>query len=401
MPHRKCRFVEEDCIFIASFGFRDGCGTQFCSKHKQENMINLLCKLCNCGKSRPTYNYEGLSANFCKECKGSDMINVNDKKCFCGRVKPTFNLAGLLPKFCAKCKTDEMIDVYSKRCKCEKSCNPCFNYTGLKAEYCSKCKLENMIDVTHNRCKCGKVQPGFNYTGLKAEYCKECKLEGMILTNKRTCIQCSNQATYNLFGLKPEYCNKCRTDDMINVVDKCKNDTCVNTGSIKYKYYCTFCFQHLFPNDPATCQIRKKTKENYVRDFLKNNFDNFLHDIPLWTGNCDCSHRRRIDHRLLVGNTLLCIETDENQHKKYNKEDEELRYDDLYMIHGGKFIFIRFNPDKYRNNLETSVNPYMKRRMSELKEEIEKQIERIKKEENNDLLEIIYLFYDGYNSKYN
>jgi hypothetical protein len=397
MPHRKCRFVEEDCTFIASFGFRDGCGTQFCSKHKQENMINLLCKLCNCGKSRPTYNYEGLSANFCKECKESDMINVNDKKCFCGRVKPTFNLAGLLPKFCAKCKTEEMIDVYSKQCKCEKSSKPCFNYEGLKAEYCSKCKLENMIDVTHNRCKCGKVQPGFNYIGLKAEYCKECKLEGMILINKRTCIQCSNQATYNLFGLKPEYCNKCRTDDMINVVDKCKNDTCVNTGSIKYKYYCTFCFQHLFPDDPATSQIRKKTKENYVRDFLKNNFDNFLHDIPLWTGNCDCSHRRRIDHRLLVGNTLLCIETDENQHKKYNKEDEELRYDDLYMIHGGKFIFIRFNPDKYRNNLETSVNPCMKRRMPELKEEIEKQVERIKKDENNDLLEIIYLFYDGYN----
>jgi hypothetical protein len=44
-------------------------------------MINLLCKLCSCGKARPTYNFEGLSANFCLECKTSDMINVNDKKC--------------------------------------------------------------------------------------------------------------------------------------------------------------------------------------------------------------------------------------------------------------------------------------------------------------------------------
>jgi hypothetical protein len=26
----------------------------------------------------------------------------------------------------------------------------------------------------------------------------------------------------------------------------------------------------------------------------------------------------------LIGNTLLCIETDENQHKGYDKEDEEL-----------------------------------------------------------------------------
>jgi hypothetical protein len=42
----------------------------------------------------------------------------------------------------------------------------------------------------------------------------------------------------------------------------------------------------------------------------------------------------------------------------------------------------------------------MKRRMIELKEEIEKQIERIKKEENKELLEIHYLFYDGYKSRF-
>jgi hypothetical protein len=34
--------------------------------------------------------------------------------------------------------------------------------------------------------------------------------------------------------------------------------------------------------------------------------------------------------------------------------------------------------------------------MMVLKEEIEKQIERIKKEENKELLEIHYLFYDGF-----
>lgn len=99
---------------------------------------------------------------------------------------------------------------------------------------------------------------------------------------------------------------------------------------------------------------------------------------------------------MLVGNTLLCIETDENQHKKYNKKDEEIRYNDLYMLHGGKFIFIRFNPDKFVNHLGTKINPYMKLRMKYLKEEIEKQIARIEKEENTELLEIHYLFYDGY-----
>ena len=116
--------------------------------------------------------------------------------------------------------------------------------------------------------------------------------------------------------------------------------------------------------------------------------------MPLWTGNCDCSHRRRIDHRKLFGNTLLCIETDENQHKGYDKDDEEIRYDDLYMLHSGKFIFIRFNPDKFKDKNGKSINPMMYTRLPILKEEIEKQIKRIENEENKELLEIIKLYYD-------
>lgn len=93
---------------------------------------------------------------------------------------------------------------------------------------------------------------------------------------------------------------------------------------------------------------------------------------------------------------MLCIEVDEHQHKKYNKTDEDIRYDDLYMLHGGKFIFIRFNPDPFTNLFGTKKNPYMKRRMEYLMDEIIKQIERIHNEENTELLEIEYLFYDGY-----
>ena len=82
--HKKCMYtnnddVDEKCKFIASFGTNKILGTKFCSKHKEPGMINLLCKLCICGKARPTYNLEGLSANFCLQCKTNDMVNVNDK----------------------------------------------------------------------------------------------------------------------------------------------------------------------------------------------------------------------------------------------------------------------------------------------------------------------------------
>ena len=384
--HKKCKFAG-GCALVASFGYYDGNRGQFCSKHKEKDMINLLCKLCECGKARPTYNFEGLSANYCKLCMQEGMINVNDKKCKCGKVKPTFNLKGLKPEYCKSCKTDEMINVVNDPCKCGKSTRPNFNFEGLRPEYCSQCKTDGMIDVTHKRCKCGKFQPSFNYNDLQPEFCKLCKKDGMVLLRKRLCIVCKqNQCSFNLYGLKPRYCKQCKTEEMINVVDKCKNDMCVNSGNIKYKYYCSFCYQHLFPDDELTKNIRLKTRENYVRDFLKENFDGFVHDIPLWTGNCDCSHRRRIDFRKLIGNTLLCIEVDEEQHKRYNNKDEEIRYDDLFMIHGGKFVFIRFNPDKFINLNGTVKNPYMKIRLEQLKNKIIKQKKKINNKENNNLL---------------
>lgn len=394
--HKKCK-SNEGCLLTASFGYKDGSGTQFCSKHKADGMVNLLCKLCHCGKARPTYNYEGDSANFCKECKEDGMINVNDNPCKCGKSRPTFNFEGLKAEYCAQCKKSDMINVRDEPCKCGKSSKPNFNFEGLKPEYCSQCMTDGMVDIVHARCNCGKFQPSFNYKDLQPRFCKDCKKDGMIMLRKRLCIQCKKgQSTYNLFGLKAKYCISCKTDEMINISDKCKFEHCVRSGNIKYKYYCTFCYQHLFPNDEASKNIRVKTKENYVRDFLKDTFEGFIHDIPLWTGNCDCSHRRRIDFRKLIGNTLLCIEVDENQHKRYKEKDEEIRYDDLFMLHGGKFIFIRFNPDQFTNNSGTKKNPYMKRRMEYLEKEIYNQINRIDNEENNDLLEISYLFYDNF-----
>lgn len=394
MPHKKCLF-EEGCEFIASFGYL-GKGTRYCSKHKEENMINLICKKCFCGKKRPTYNYEGLTANFCSECKEDGMINVNDKNCKCNLSKPTFNFSGLKAEFCSKCRTNGMINVKDEPCVCKISSKPCFNYPGKKPRYCSKCQLPGMIDVYRKYCKCGLVQPSFNYKGLVPEYCGKCKLDGMKMIRKRLCIECKvKQATYNYEGKKGQFCNSCKKEDMINVIDKCKSGLCYNAGNIKYNYYCTLCFQYLFPDNPLSLQIRQKTKENAVRDFINENFDGFKHDQPLWTGSCDCTHKRRIDHRKLIGNTLLCIETDEFQHKTYNKEDEVIRYDDLYMLHGGKFVFIRFNPDKYYNSNGTLKNPCMKIRLDVLEKEINRQIERIENEKNIELLEVVHLFYDG------
>ena len=48
-----------------------------------------------------------------------------------------------------------------------------------------------------------------------------------------------------------------------------------------------------------------------------------------------------------INNTMLCIEINENQHKRDMKCHENIRYDNLFMDFNGKYIFIRYNPDKF------------------------------------------------------
>ena len=213
-------------------------------------------------------------------------------------------------------------------------------------------------------CQCGKAQPIYNEPGeTKAICCSFCKTETMVDVKNRKC--------------------------------KANNNTlCDMRGNRKYKGYCARCFQYLFPTDPLTFQIRSKTKEIAVRDFINSNFDGWVHDKPLYTGHCDCTIRRRIDHRVLIGNTLLVVETDENQHKGYDRIDEEIRHHDLYMGYSGKWIYIRFNPDKYKSKHGKNKNPEIATRLIELKKMIEKQIKRIEHGENTDDIEIIRMYYD-------
>jgi len=372
----------------------DGLKSSFCNDCKEENMVNLLFKKCKCGK-RARYNYPELKSEYCKDCKSNEMIDCEKKRCKCG-IMASFNYEGLKPLYCKTCKQEGMVGLSHLKCKCGKS-RPTFNFEGLKAEYCVICKQKEMINVIDCKCICGKSVPSFNYHGLKPKYCASCKDKEMINVKNKMCNCGKCYPTFNFEGLKPEFCVSCKKDKMINVKhDRCKGENCQTLGNKNYKDYCANCYQHLFPLDPLTFQIRSKTKEIAVRDFINTKFEGFQHDKPLWYNEtaCDCTTKRRIDHRKLINGTLLCIETDENQHKSYSKADEEARYNDLFMAYGGKFIFIRFNPDKYKDENGKSCNPMLFNRLTILEYEIKKQIKRIENEENTDLLEVIELYYD-------
>lgn len=158
-------------------------------------------------------------------------------------------------------------------------------------------------------------------------------------------------------------------------------------GWSKYDGYCARCFKRVFPDDPRSKVVYEHTKEIKVRNMLNTHFEGFIHDKTLYTGNCKCAHRRRIDHRKLIGNTMLAIETDEFAHVSYPQEQEEIRYNDLAMIFTGKWVWIRFNPDDNRDK-----TPFWMKKLL-LWQEVEKQIVRITEEQNTELVEIIKMFY--------
>jgi hypothetical protein len=283
------------------------------------------------------------------------------------------------------------------------------------ATHCTDHQLKGIMVSYKFPCKCpqgkkegkrkiyGKVD---EKTGkIKATNCIFCKTDDMFSsqpTENKVCDHCNKtRATYGFPGKGMSRCFSCKEDlmeDLAHLSQRCINckDWVDSRRGIKeLDDYCSPCFQQIFPLDLRTLKMHRKTKEIAVRDFINLNYQGFQHDKPLeYSIDCDCTHRRRIDHRKLFGNTMLCIETDEYQHKKYDSQDENDRYHDLFMAFSCKFIFIRFNPDSYIDSYGDNTNPPLSNRLDELKTMIDNQIERIECELNTEPLEVHYLFFD-------
>ena len=159
----------------------------------------------------------------------------------------------------------------------------------------------------------------------------------------------------------------------------------------KYSQNCFDCFVNYYPDDPRSEKgSRLKRRETVVREAIDGAFKDFIHDKSFFTSGC-CDHRRRIDHRIPINGTLLAIETDENAHVGYDKDDENIRYDDLVVAFGTKFVFIRFNCDTNRE--EHGAKTSLEHKIRALLECIATQIARIEKNENTELCDVVKLFY--------
>jgi len=355
------RCKSKDCKKSASFA-NHGELRIFCSTHKKDGMINVVIKLCNepgCGSSAAGKSDKCISHGGGKRC--------NEPGCGAS----------------ARCKSDKCISHGGgKRCN-EPGCG---SSAAGKSDKC----------ISHGGKRCNEPGCGSSAAG-KSDKCK--KHGGGKRCNEPGC---GSSAAGKSDKCKKHGGGKRCNEPGCGSSARCKSDKCISHGggkrcpncidwidsrggTSKYDGYCATCFKQVFPEDERSKVVYSHTKEIRVRNVINNKFIGFIHDRPLYTGNCDCTHRRRIDHRKLIGNTILSIETDEFGHSGYDKKDEEIRYDDLYMIHSGKWIFIRFNPDG-----DKKID--MEDKLEQLIDTIEEQVERIENEENIGLLEIIKLY---------
>ena len=72
-----------------------------------------------------------------------------------------------------------------------------------------------------------------------------------------------------------------------------KNGKCPICGKASVKAYHLFC--------------SKRCADIDLGNWLNEHFEGFMHDKAMFTGNCECIHRRRIDFRILILAFFLII----------------------------------------------------------------------------------------------
>jgi hypothetical protein len=146
---------------------------------------------------------------------------------------------------------------------------------------------------------------------------------------------------------------------MIDVKNKrCAAPKCYAHANRSYGDYCWWCYVHLFPDTPAGRNF--ETKEKAVTQFLTKAFpDKTLILGKRVAGGCS---PYRPDILIDMGSHVVIIEIDEDQHASYICSCENKRVVQLWIAEGKRHVvFIRFNPDAYRDMEGRKVSSCWKR----------------------------------------
>lgn len=434
VKHKKC--IYEGCKKQPYYNFPDEKRGLYCNQHKKTDMVDIKNKKCayeGC-KTLPRFNILGETKPiYCGKHKKPDMINVRDKKCAhngCDKM-PSFNLPREnKPLYCKDHKTSEMIDVKNKKCVFE-GCDkiPIYNLPDeTKGLYCREHKTSEMINIKDKKCAsdgCGRT-PSFNLPGkTRGLYCLAHKEPNMVNIMHKKCqfpncekhvkcgplwkprIHCAEHKDKNDYFDNYPKCDgdlndltKCHEKPVYsdsNYPKRCENHKMKTDTNIVEKS-CKNCGLTYYLNDIGLCNdcndfiVHKvhKAKETDMKNFLESRKIKYLSHDKIPDGSCS---KYRPDFIIDYEFFIVILEVDENQHKSYACECEIGRMIQLYQDFGGiPVIFIRYNPDNYKNSTGELIKSTTNR-----KNKIIRLLDEFKNyNEWKTPLSVVYLFYDGY-----
>jgi hypothetical protein len=239
-----------------------------------------------------------------------------------------------------------------------------------------------MINVVDKRCELCEIRAAYGHLGKGASYCTSHKQTGMITAPNRRCeiTRCKQLGTHEANGAR--YCDDHKPDGAENL----GIETCSSCGldDILTNGKCGTC-------DPQVIQVRRHAKESHVKDLLTAAGLTFVHDRMLEGTQCG---RERPDFQIDCGTHYVYIEVDEHQHQSYACECEQGRMVNLVHVRGMPVRWIRYNPDVYE--------PAEGRRKVKQEQREKKLVEYTKwaiKHAPVAMSDVLYLFYDGYDTK--
>lgn len=168
---------------------------------------------------------------------------------------------------------------------------------------------------------------------------------------------------------------------------KCASDGCIGSVSQAFDYqFCNPCGRF------NTGRTPQKKRQDQVFDFIEKTYPKLAIRYDLIIPDQNCTKVRpdvlfRLPHRKLI------IEVDENSHKSTSYDCETKRMSDIASA-GDVLptVFIRYNPDLYRDHRGTTRKIPSDKRLERLQEEIDRWLDPEKEQPH--FITVVYLYYD-------
>ena len=296
-----------------------------------------------CGGS--SYCQHGKQKHDCKECGGSSFCQHGKWKRYCRECGgSSFCQHDKIKNYCKECGGVS----YCQHGKQKSRCNECGGGSicqhGKQKSLCKECGGSQICEHNIRKSYCLECGGGARCEHEKIRSnCRDCGGSSFCQHNiyKISCKECGG-SQWCVHDKQKQYCKICDGKYL------CKSEWCETIGNSKYECYCVACFVNNPENQNKPAMRNYKTKEKDVVDRILQTFTNFtwVADKKVQDG---CS-RRRPDLLLDMGSHIIIVEVDENKHTDYECSCEHKRLMELSQdLQHRPTVFIRFNPDDYKN----------------------------------------------------